>query len=313
MEIKKRYKKTHKTAEPGLYVHINYCEASSGETNLSAYATHFIGKTEIRIDEDIHSTTSAQTGSLVEDKEKLLIGRITEKYRKLKRKHAQGVDTQTPFSDAFGSLSEQEKLQMCPRRWRAAHTKQNALAFFKNTTLPILDGYGRDLGSTEILEAMDVMRARIARHGNSSGAEGAVETTLQRHTAEFNQMYPVLCTIRPEFDLPEVRFPDLVGIKRTQTEQCKALTPQARVVFASLLLRQVQNDLSTGGVLMMGMARTAEACAPKFGDILFFEHYAVYGIINQSDGKVQVADLKTDAAYRVVVLQTFLRISYACA
>ena len=69
------------------------------------------------------------------------------------------------------------------------------------------------------------------------------------------------------------------------------------------LRRLVGNGLSLGGILMLlGMARTAEACAPKFGEIVLRDDYAVIAIVWQADGTTRIADLKTDNSYRLIIL-----------
>lgn len=54
--------------------------------------------------------------------------------------------------------------------------------------------------------------------------------------------------------------------------------------------------------MLLGMARTAEACAPKFGEIVLRDDYAVIAIVWQADGTTRIADLKTDNSYRLIIL-----------
>lgn len=123
-----------------------------------------------------------------------------------------------------------------------------------------------------------------------------------RHGVNSNYLYLQLRIQYPELYLPDVSLPAVYTEKPLPKEQSKALTPEVRMNFVALLEQQKDNGLATGGVLMIGMARTAEAVAVRFGDIQFFEDYSVVTLIAQGDGVTYIERMKSDSSYRKTVV-----------
>lgn len=113
-----------------------------------------------------------------------------------------------------------------------------------------------------------------------------------------------LAEIRPDAPIKPLILPrDRAKYVAPEAEQHKYIGEAATVLTVATLRRLVGNGLSLGGILMLlGMARTAEACAPKLGEIVLRDDYAVIAIVWQADGTTRIADLKTDNSYRLIVL-----------
>lgn len=107
--------------------------------------------------------------------------------------------------------------------------------------------------------------------------------------------------------IPYIALPLFEDVLIIKPEQCKALELKTLIKTAAFLrLSVADNPLSMGGVLMMtSMLRTAEAVCLKFKEILILGNFGVYGVIWQSNGKIRIADLKTDSSYRLIVIPYF--------
>ena len=78
------------------------------------------------------------------------------------------------------------------------------------------------------------------------------------------------------------------------------------VKLAAILMLMPENGYAAAAVIMLcGMARTAEACAPLWREIYFGNQFAVYGILTQASGGFRVEELKSDNAYRPIILYKF--------
>lgn len=113
-----------------------------------------------------------------------------------------------------------------------------------------------------------------------------------------------LADIRPDAPIGQLILPrDRAKNVTPKGEQHKYIGEEAAVLTVAILRRLVQNGLSLGGIFMvLGMARTVEACAPKFREIVLADNYAVLAIMWQADGTSRIADLKTDNSYRLIFL-----------
>lgn len=303
-KIEKRYHKTHKTTINGISAHINYALYSDATVGLNGYLIE--SRTGIKKDEDFKSRMVAFCESEVPLIEKRVVARLIKKYEAYHKKPAASVPAgDNLYTAAYDSLSDDQHRLMCPITWKAENTINQCLGYFRNTVLPLLDPYGTDICASDITEILKNLSEKIKANQGPTPLLSE-EQVIARHITDFNRLYPKLQGSIPELDLPNVIFPSSVGIRRAQTEQCKALANDVLIRFSALLLRLISNGLAMGGVMMMtGMTRTAEACAPKFGEILFRGNYAVYGVVYQANGKIRVADLKTTSSYRLVILPKY--------
>lgn len=130
------------------------------------------------------------------------------------------------------------------------------------------------------------------------------ETTILQHIRAVEWQLDRLAEIRPDAPIKPLILPrDRAKSVAPEAEQQKYIGEAATVLTVATLRRLVGNGLSLGGILMLlGMARTAEACAPKFGEIVLRDDYAVIAIVWQADGTTRIADLKTDNSYRLIIL-----------
>lgn len=228
---------------------------------------------------------------------------------------------QPSLQELFDSRELSEWYCLCPPTWQGRRTKDANLGYFARHALePISDAikedrFGPDVVkrvANEILE--DVQKNQLKRRGkeDADGEESekaAVGDTAKalanQHIRDCNAIFE---SLRRELEnpdaIPYILLPLYDNVKVIPPEQCKALDRETLIKTAALLRLSVQdNPLSMGGVLMMtALVRTAEAVCPKFGEILILGNFAVYGVIWQSDGTARIADLKTDSAYRLVIL-----------
>lgn len=294
----------HATTVRGIQVKINYQTYTDGSTTLRGYLVD--AKTGLRHDSDIESTITAKNEEQIADMEKLLIGRLTTAYVKATVVKPTVTLTDAPYTQAFNVLSPDLYHQLFLPSWRAESTKRQALSYFRQTMLPLLDHYGLEIDAISLNEILAQMKKAAEENANHTGNPYTANETVIRHAKDFNYMYAALRNLLPEFGLPELELPVPQKIKGSQKEQIKAFTVSMRIRLAVILLRLISNGLATGGVLMLTtMVRTAEACAPTFGDIVFYENYAVYGVLWQSRGTVRIANLKSDKSYRIVVLPKY--------
>ena len=293
-----------KTPIPGVKAKINYQSYEDGSTVLSGYLVD--AKTGIRHDCDIKASTNAAVATQMREKEQLLIGRMVKAYTDTAKVKPSVNLTDRPYSQAFQSLSEKEKEELCLRSWKAETTKKQGLAYFATTMLPLLDSIGLEVDAIAKNEILEKMQQAAEEHGNYGGNPFATAGKVAQHAKAFNWMYQILLELRPEYGLPEIVLPIPANIKKIQAEQCKALPIEILVKLAAILLKLISNGLAMGGILMLtAMPRTSEACAPVFGDIVFCGDYAVYGVLWQSNGEVKVADLKSKASYRIIILPKY--------
>lgn len=292
------------TKIPNIKVKINCQHYTDGSIALSGYLID--GKTGLRHDSDIQSTTKAAVGEQLPEKMQFLVGRLTKKYQETAKKAVSMKLINKPFSQAYESLTDEERISLCPPTWRAESTRKQGLAYFSSTMLPLLDAIGLEIDAIDRNKILEAMQRAAEKNGNFSGNPLATAGKVAQHVKDFNILYPRLCNLRPQYGLPEVVLHVPGQTKNVQAEQCKALPEEIRIQLAAILLRLIPNGLALGGILMLtAMTRTAEACAPTFGNIVFFDTFAVFGVLWQSDGKVRIPDLKTESSYRVVILPRF--------
>lgn len=296
--------KVLQTKVPGVSAKINCQYYTDGSIALSGYLID--SKTGIRHDSDIHLTTKAVVGEQLPEKMQFLAGRLTKKYQETAKKVAPMKLANKPFSQAYESLTDEERTSLCPPTWRAESTRKQGLAYFSSTMLPLLDAIGLEIDAIDRNKILEAMQRAAEKNGNFIGNPLATAGKVAQHVKDFNTLYPRLCNLRPQYGLPEVVLHVPGQTKNVQVEQCKALPEEIRIQLAAILLRLIPNGLALGGILMLtAMTRTAEACAPTFGDIVFLDTFAVFGVLWQSDGKVRIPDLKTASSYRVIILPRF--------
>lgn len=300
----KTQKKRVKTKLASVDAVINCTVHADDTARISGYLVN--AKTGIRLDLDIAGSTAAKTRSQIEDMEKNLVARLVATYEEQTKVKAKVSLTDKPYTQAYESLTQEEKVKLCPLTWRAETTIKQGLAYFENTMLPLLDRYGLDIDAIQAAKILEEMKQKATQSGNHKGNPLQADNKVNLHAKNFNHLYQQLRMACEDYALPEVELPVVGGLKKIQIEQCKALPVNVVLMFAMASMKCISNGLSMGAIMMLTtMVRTAEACAPKFKDILCFEHYAVYGVLWQGRGNVRVAELKTTAAYRIVVLPKF--------
>lgn len=312
-------KKDLKTANPNVRCHINYKKQPDGRVRMSAYLIN--EKYRTKLGKNIGGSTMARNENEVEQNERYLMTRLMQAYAATQKdqKRKKEPETDHPFSDAYQSIPPHLRRQLCPATWRAASTINQGLAYFENKILPMLDACGRNPSAEDLNDLIAKIKELCLNNKNSNKSALLAENKVYQHIMDFNRLYPRLLELAPEYDLPMIELPMAQRNKYIQEELGKAIPEEVRIRFTALLERLLSNGLTMGGVIMMtALARTAEACAPKFGEIRIMGDYAVYGVIWQSDGKIRMADLKTENSYRMIILPKFAvdclcqRMTYLC-
>lgn len=294
--------KVLRTSIEGVKVKINTQHYGDGTLTIRGYLID--SRTEQKLDLDLKLKDIEGLKSQEAEKERILVERLVKAYREATKTVPTVKYTRGPYSQCYLSLSEDERAEICPNNWGET-TRKQGLAYFKSTMLPILDRIGLDIDFDSEAEILDQMKKAAEENGNYLGNPEQTVNKITQHAKDFNMLYSEMRELCPEYGLPEIKLPVYSGSKTVQAEQFKALPTEGRVKLAAILMKLVSNGLAIGGVLMMtSMVRTAEACVPCFRDIVFFEDYSVYAVLWQN-GRVKVADLKSKAAYRVIVLPKY--------
>ena len=284
---------------------INEQRYTDGSVRLSGYLAD--ARTGIRLDQDISGNIKVRTFNQIPDKRQQLIARLTAAYQQATASTRSTVEiSSTPYTQAYDDLSPEQRLQLLSPAWRAKSTQRQALAYYVGTFLPLLDTYGLDVDAEDAHAIVADLQRIAEQHGNHAGNTYTTQRTTIRHAQQCNHMYQSMRRLVPNYPLPDIMLPVPARAKGIQSEQCKAISLGMRIKLATALLALIPNGLAMGGILMMtSMLRTAEACAPRFGDILFSECYAVYGVIWQTQGGLRIADLKNDSSYRPIILPQY--------
>lgn len=283
---------------------INEQRYTDGSVRLSGYLAD--ARTGIRLDQDISGNIKVRTFNQIPDKRRILIARLTASYQQATTTRPTVALSSTPYTQAYNALSPAQRQQVLSPTWRAESTRRQALAYYVGTFLPLLDTYGLALDAEDAHAIVADLQRTAEQHGNHAGNTYTTQRTTIRHAQQCNYMYQAMRRMLPDYALPDLMLPVPARPKSIQSEQCKALSLDIRIKLATALLTLIPNGLAMGGILMMtSMLRTAEACAPRFGDILFSECYAVYGVIWQTQGGLRIADLKNDSSYRPIILPQY--------
>jgi hypothetical protein len=244
------------------------------------------------------------------------IGRTIAKLEATTQATRERVD----YRSAFDTLSPEEKDKLCPPEWRAQSTRRAALAFFERNSIDViqklLDGDPND--ETALAQAQEQMldivrRNQSARRNPEISAseredlDNQAKSVTDQHIIECNKLFRASRLALPQYDLPAIQVPRLVVDKVVPPEQCKALSRSMMIQLAALMWHDIPTTpLAVGGVLMLCcLLRPAETC-PKFGEVLDCGDYGVYAVLSQAGrGATRVVELKTEAAYRPIVIPRY--------
>ncbi len=295
-----------RTTVHGVSAEIRKILRKNGQVKMSGVLVD--SRTHIRLDEDIRTTKTVPSTADIDIAAGQMIATMVQRYHALasKGKCPAGA-SEKRYTSAYALLNEDELRQLILPGWRAESTKKQGIAYFKSY-LALLDTYcDRDPDATDREEILQKLQTAAEEHGNHRGNPNLTAKKVEIHAKAVNAQYAVFRELVPQLALPEIVLPLPQGVSCTMEEQVKALSTEVRVKLSTLLLRLIENGLAAGAVIMLcGMARTAEACAPLFGEILLKGDFAVYAILTQANGRaVRIDDLKTDSAYRLIILPKF--------
>jgi hypothetical protein len=244
-----------------------------------------------------------------------VIGRTTAKLEAAARVARERVDYRT----AYATLSAEEKDKLCPPEWRAQSTRKAALAFFERNSIGVLqqllDGDSNDEAALVRAQEqmLDIVKANQSARRNPEISEAQLENldnqaraVADQHIVEGNKLVQASRLALPQFNLPAIWIPRLIVDKIIPLEQCKALPRDTMVRLAALMWLDIpMTALAVGGILMLCcLLRPAEVC-PKFGEILDCGSYGVYAVLTQAGRGTRVVSLKTEAAYRLIILPRY--------
>lgn len=295
----KRWVQVYSTTIRNVALKVNFC--TNHKTNITSLNGYLIDvKTRIRHDADVSVSTSVQDARDIDRMVKVLIARATAVYEKK-------CTTATPdgtggLTKIYDNLSASDTALLCPPKALAASTRKQALSYFRSFCAAI-DASGIAIRQDSVEDIVRLIRDMTESRKKSKG-NAATEKTILRHIREIEWQLDRLAEIRPDAPIKPLILPrDRAESVTPEAEQHKYIGADATVLAVAALRRLVENGLALGGILMLlGMARTAEACAPKFGEVVLRDDYAVIAIIWQADGTARVADLKTDSSYRLIIL-----------
>lgn len=240
----------------------------------------------------------------IPDFERMLVRKIETKYEK-----ASLAKTEKPisaekgiFSLAYAAIEDKSILHR--RSWND-DTFKTSLTYFENQVLPLLDELGTDIGSDDILRLQDKLIQTAYESKRSNSNKNDATATVSNKLFRMDYIYQVLRDNSLSFNLPDIDLTMNNRHKKVQAEQPKALPDSMRILLARLLFRLVATPL--GGLalataMMHFTGLTAESAAVFFGKIKNQGTYAKYFVEFQEKDRNISNILKTQNAYRWVIL-----------
>ena len=289
----------------GVFARIRPILREDGSVDMTADLRYAGGG---KHDFDIEARSSARSEAEISLVAGQLAATISKKYAERIRKDTAATQNAKPYTAAFDSLADDRKNSLVPNTRRSTKYRQQSLSELR-IFLSILDDYGLTIEEDDFDAVVEARRAKVESSKNAIRDPETTTATANASIKTFNALYPALRAAQPDYQLPEIHLPLLLGGRGAKREQVKELPDDILVPLAMLLMNLIGHGLVLGVALMLvGMARTAEACAPRFKHFLIFDNFAVFGVLYQSNGKVvPVNILKTAAAYRLVVLPKYGR------
>ena len=295
----KRWVQVYSTTIRNVALKVNFC--TNHKTNITSLNGYLIDvKTRIRHDADVSVSTSVQDARDIDRMVKVLIARATAVYEK--KCTAATPDGTAGLTKIYNSLSASDTALLCPPKMLAASSRRHTLSYFRSFCMKV-DALGIAICQENAGQIAKLIRDMTESSKKSKGTT-VTETTILQHIRAVEWQLDRLAEIRPDAPIKPLILPrDRAKSVAPEAEQQKYIGEAATVLTVATLRRLVGNGLSLGGILMLlGMARTAEACAPQFGEIVLRDDYAVIAIVWQADGTTRIADLKTDNSYRLIIL-----------
>ena len=292
-------------SHPGIQVRIRPILREDGSVDMTAELQYSNGG---KHDWDIHCSRSAKSEKDIGIIAAQMAAELSRKYEDRLHKNAVSANSDKPYTAAFDALDDEQRKSLVPPTRRSAKYIQQSLSELR-IFLGLLDAHGLGVEEDKLDAVVEARRKLAESSKNAIKDPEATAATVNASIKTFNALYPALRAAQPDCHLPELHLPLLLGGRGAKREQVKVLPDEMLTMFAAVLWRMVGYGLTLGAALMLtGMARTAEACAPKFKHFLIYDDYAVFGVLYQSNGKlVPVNDLKTPSAYRLIVLPKFGR------
>lgn len=231
------------------------------------------------------------------------------------QKSKKGSVSKGPLSQAYHAYLESQNCTsdselrfsvLYNQRW-SPQTNRAAITYFERQVLPELDGLLQKQGTitdSDVEALLMSLTQKAMDSKKSSGQPVIVKRSVERELSSALVVYREIQRDQPEYELPELRFYASDRKSTSGNEQVKSLTDPIRIKLAALLLYRLPPVGPSCGLALMlfGGLRTAEAAAPRFGEITVCGNYAIYTVCTQVRKQDRDSRLKTDAAYRTIVL-----------
>ena len=192
------------------------------------------------------------------------------------------------------------------QRW-SEQTNRKAITYFERQLLPVFDDHLQKQGAITYEDMDTLFEAQVQKTVESKKSTGqyvVVRRSVEQEFLSAMRIYSEIQQDQPEYELPELHFRATSRKSTPGTEQVKSLTDPIRIKLAVLLLYRLPPVGPACGLALMlfGGLRTAEAAAPRFGEITVCGDHAIYTVCTQVRKRERDSKLKTDAAYRTIVL-----------
>ena len=242
--------------------------------------------------------------------ERIVINKVEAKFIKMtappRKKEVIDIEIGI-YSKAFEECEDTKVLHK--PNWNDA-TFNMSLTYFVKNVLPRLDYYGYDIDLECISRIQEelIQKAVISKRGKMDYNTAKYSISNQMFRCDY--IYKKLREYSPKYKLPSIDL-EITGVRRkVHNDLAKALPNKIRIMFARLLFRLVKTK-SGGlamalGLMLFAGPRTAESAAVYFYQIQYSDSYAVTFICQQEKNRRAVKLLKTENAYRCIVLPKIL-------
>ncbi len=241
----------------------------------------------------------------VPDFERMLIRKIEVKFEKLTAPTQQNtVHSEAGiYTAAFATIDDKSIFHQ--DSWND-DTFNKSISYFEKQVLPLLDNLGLDISREDIRSLHEELITRAKAHSKSYGIHNNVAYNLSGRMYRIDRMYQVLRDASQTFNLLDIDLCMNNKRKKIQTEQPKALPNHMRIMLARLFFRLIATTFGglalAAAMMLFTNLRTAESAAVYFGKIKKYNTYAKYFVEYQEKDRKATNLLKTDNAYRWVIL-----------
>lgn len=301
-------KRDFPTRVNGILAHITWTPHTDRPITLTGTAIY--ASDGVRIDGIKPVRRKANTVKDIEYAQSVIVSILTEKIEQQQRKQRKEDKSEKSIERVFYKLFGSDLISVGGKRnhpiygWGES-TQRACVKYFQSNILPIIKEIDdeSDFSKVERDELFDVLTRKALKNGNNiSGIEGA-RIVASKHMKEAARIYAEM--VHEEPSLPNIIFEcDFTGASK-KNEQIKTLPYHIHKKFRELVMEEINQQpyLARAAVLMdsAGM-RSGEAAATWSGWHEDYGDYMVIKIIYQEENGKRCERLKSENAYRCVVL-----------